>query len=96
MRMLLKVRQFSPYICDSIDLDNFGFDEIQKRQLISPMDVTFSHGKLLRIEHFDSGKPACFTPFQKNEIEVGKALLKVTFSDVLVLQETSNKLLESQ
>lgn len=90
------MRQFSPYICDSIDLDNFGFDEIQKRQLISPMDVTFSHGKLLRIEHFDSGKPARFTPFQKNEIEVGKALLKVTFSDVLVLQETSNKLLESQ
>jgi hypothetical protein len=28
MRMLLKVRQFSPYICDSIDLDSFGFDDI--------------------------------------------------------------------
>ena len=60
------------------------------------MDVTFSHEKLLKVEHAGVGEPGRFTPFQKNEIEVGKALLKVTFSDVLVLQETSTKLLESQ
>jgi hypothetical protein len=49
------------------------------------MDVTFSHNKLLKVEYAGVGEPGRFTPFQKNEIEVGKALLKVTFSDVLVL-----------
>jgi len=96
MRMLLKIRQFAPYICDSVDLDNFGFEGIQKRQLISPLDITFSHSKLLRVEAGGSGKPARFTPYQKNVADIGKTLFKVTFSDVLVLQETSSRLLESQ
>lgn len=94
--MLLKIRQFAPYICDSVDLDNFGFEGIHKRQLISPMDITFSHGKLLSVESGDSGKPARFTPHQKNVVDIGKTLFKVTFSDVFVLQETSYKLMESQ
>ena len=64
--MMLKIRQFSPYICDNLDLDNFGFDNIPKRQLICPMDLTFSHGKLLRID-FVPEKPSFFQPFQKNE-----------------------------
>ena len=49
MRMWLKIRQFSPYICDSLELDQFGFDDIQKRQLVSPMDLTFTHSKLLKV-----------------------------------------------
>ena len=28
MRMWLKIRMFSPYICDSFELDKFGFDGI--------------------------------------------------------------------
>ena len=60
------------------------------------MDITFSHGKLLKVDYIDDGKPARFTPFQKNEINIGRTFLKVAFSDVLVLQEASAKLLESQ
>lgn len=41
-------------------------------------------------------RPARFITFQKNDINLDKTLLKVTFSDVLILQETSTKILESQ
>jgi len=33
------------------------------------------------------GSPARFLPREKNVLDVGKALLKVTFSDVMVLEE---------
>ena len=60
------------------------------------MDVTITHGKLLKVDYIDDGQPARFTSFQKNEIHIEKTFFKVTFSDVLVLQEASTKLLESQ
>lgn len=96
MRVLLKIRQFSPYICDSLDLESFGFDDIQKRQLISPADITFGHRKLLKVEFKDNRGPARFTAVEKGEVEVGKSLVKLTFSDVFVLQDASTRLLESQ
>lgn len=107
------MRQFSPYICESLDLDAEGFENIQKRQLISPVDAIFTHSKLLKVEIEEQKllnkireaqrvilpaeiRPARFTAFQKNDIHLDKTLLKVTFSDVLILQETSSKILESQ
>jgi hypothetical protein len=95
-RMRLAIRGFGPYICDSIDLDDCGFDAIQKRQLISPMDIAFNNSKELKIEAGNTTNPAGFIPFQRSEIDISKTLLKVTFSDILVLQETSSKLVDSQ
>ena len=51
MKMRLQIRQFAPYICDSLDLDQFGFKNIEKRQLISPMDLTFYHSKQLKVDY---------------------------------------------
>jgi len=100
-------------MCESLDLDANGFENIQKRQLISPVDASFTHSKLLKVEIEEPKllnkireaqrvilpaeiRPARFTAFQKNDINLEKTFLKVTFSDVLILQETSSKLLESQ
>jgi hypothetical protein len=88
LRMNLKIRQFSPYICDNLDLDNFGFSNIPKRQLICPMDYTYSHGKMLKIV-YNPGKPTVFAPFMNNEFTAEKTLIKVTFSDMLILNEAS-------
>lgn len=96
-----------------MDLDVNGFNNIQKRQLISPVDAMFTHSKLLKLE-IDEQKllnkmredtkvvlppeirPARFVLFEKNDINLDKTLLKVTFSDVLILQETSSKIMESE
>jgi len=37
-------------MCESLDLDANGFENIQKRQLISPVDASFTHSKLLKVE----------------------------------------------
>ena len=58
------------------------------------MDVTYNHGKLLKVNWTDNDEPSRFTPFHKNEFIIGKTLLKVTFSDILVLQEASSILID--
>jgi len=94
--MMLSLRSLAPYLCDAADLEILSFETIPKRQLISPLDLSFTHRKHLRILTSDGqGKPAYFSIKQRNELDIGKALLKVTFSDVVVLQTASTRLFES-
>ena len=95
-KMCLKIRQFAPYICDSMDLSEFGFDETQKRQLLQPADLTISYAGLIKIETFGGEKPARFVPVSKTEMSLGKSLFKVTFSDLLVVQAAYLRAVESQ
>ena len=94
-------------------MDSNGFSNIQKRQLISPVDAIFTHSKILKVVLEEKKllnklrevdkiilpaeiRPARFVAFQKNDINLDKTLLKVTFSDILILQETSTKVFESE
>lgn len=95
-KMCVKIRQFAPYICDSLVLSEFGFDETPKRQLLQPADFTISTAGMIKIETFRREKPARFVPLSKTEIALGKSLFKVTFSDLLVVQAAYLKAVESQ
>jgi len=81
--MTLTVRELAPFLCDTVDFEKHGFAAIPKRQLISPFELNYSLRKLLSVS---TGKFGNFKVQHRNELDMGKTLLKVTFSDVLVIQ----------
>lgn len=122
MKIQLKISNFSPYFVDNLELDSQNFENIKKRQLISPIEIKFNNFQLLilkvksnfqgeqleDLQNFEddenlelisfnfgrkinqdlqlkTNKIGKFVIFNKNSVEVDKAQIKVTFSDLLML-----------
>ena len=47
MKIQLKISNFSPYFVDNLELDSQDFEDIKKRQLISPIEIKYNNFQLL-------------------------------------------------
>lgn len=96
MQFTLKLKQFSPYICENAEFDSGSFDACQKRQLMSPIDLSLSHQQFMRFEASELPIPrARFRVSKLYEIIIPRSLCKLTFSDMLIIQGALSKISDS-
>lgn len=89
--MRLQFFDLCPFICDLKELESHYFDNIRKRSIITPFNLTYYYAKY--ISYLNGHKK--LTTFDKSEIKNDPAVIKVSYNDFSVLQELSSKFVDS-
>lgn len=80
--------EMSPFICDSIDLEYFEYNEIIKRELITPFNFSYFYAKCL---NYDDEKKKILI-FDKSEVKVDKTIMKFSYNDLRLIYDVFKKI----
>ncbi|CDW82625.1 ph domain containing protein [Stylonychia lemnae] len=76
-----------PFICELDDLETYEFNDISKRQIISPFNISYFYARYLQFRPAENK----IINYEKSEIKMDMIMLKISYYDAKLLYELSQE-----
>jgi hypothetical protein len=96
--MQVSISELCPFFCLQSDLDGKKFNQVRKREMMSPFTLFFNKSEIIELSKFNerlyalSPDRLIFKLYNKTEANLERTLLKISFNDIKILKGIADHL----